>query len=281
MRWEARAAHALTTFVGRRRELESLLTAAESVASGQGQLVALVGDAGIGKSRLVHEFTQLPQFDDWTLYQTGALPHGMNTSYLPLGILLRAIFKVGDRDDQAEIDSKMRTGLAQFVTKVDPLLPVIQVLMDLPVSDPNWAALNPQERASRIIDGAKNLLLQIADARPMLLVIEDLHWIDSESQRVLDSLVEGMAVHKILLVVTHRPEYQHHWIGKSFYTRTRVDPFAASSAHEMLDKLIGMDSSLESIKRLLIESARRDAHYLSRKLCVRSRKLACCQRKMV
>jgi class 3 adenylate cyclase/tetratricopeptide (TPR) repeat protein len=253
MRWEARAAHALTTFVGRQRELESLLTAADSVASGQGQLVALVGDAGIGKSRLVHEFTQLPQFDDWTLYQTGALPHGMNTPYLPLGILLRAIFKVGDRDDQAEIDSKMRAGLAQFVTKVDPLLPVIQVLMDLPVSDPNWAALNPQERASRIIDGAKNLLLQTANARPMLLVIEDLHWIDSESQRVLDSLVEGMAVHKILLVVTHRPEFQHHWIGKSYYTRTRVDPFAATSTHEMLDNLIGMDSSLESIKRLLIE----------------------------
>jgi predicted ATPase len=87
----------------------------------------------------------------------------------------------------------------------------------------------------------------------MLLVIEDLHWIDSESQRVLDSLVEGMAVHKILLVVTHRPEYQHRWIGKSYYTRTRVDPFAATSTHEMLDNLIGMDSSLESIKRLLIE----------------------------
>ncbi len=253
MRWEARASHALTTFVGRRRELESLLAAAESVGSGQGQLVALVGDAGIGKSRLLHEFTHLPQFDDWTLYQTGALPHGMNTAYLPLGILLRAIFNVSERDDQAEIDTKMRAGLAGFVADADPLLPVMQVLMDLPVSDPNWAALNPQQRASRIIDGTRNLLLQAAETRPMVLVFEDLHWIDPGSQRVLDALVDGMAAHRLLLVVTHRPEYQHDWMGKSFYTRTRVDPLAATSAHEMLDTLIGVGPELESLKRLLIE----------------------------
>ncbi len=253
MRWEARASHALTTFVGRRRELESLLAAAESVGSGQGQLVALVGDAGIGKSRLLHEFTQLPQFDDWTLYQTGALPHGTNTAYLPLGILLRALFNVSERDDQAEIDTKMRAGLAGFVADVDALLPVMQVLMDLPVSDPNWAALDPRQRARRIIDGARNLLLQATETRPMVLVFEDLHWIDPGSQRVLDALVDGMAAHRLLLVVTHRPEYQHDWMGKSFYTRTRVDPLAATSAHEMLDTLIGVGPELESLKRLLIE----------------------------
>jgi len=252
-RWEARAAHALTTFVGRRRELENLLAAAESVGSGQGQLVALVGDAGIGKSRLVHELTHLSQFNDWTLYQTGALPHAMNTAYLPLGILLRAIFNVSERDDQAEVDTKMRVGLARFVTNVGPLLPIMQVLMDLPVSDPDWAALNPQQRASRITEGAKNLLLQAADTRPMVLVFEDLHWIDPGSQRVLDALVEGMAAHTLLLIVTHRPEYQHDWTGKSFYTRTRVDPLAASSTHEMLDTLIGLDPELESLKHLLIE----------------------------
>ncbi len=253
MRWEARASHALTTFVGRRRELESLLAAAESVGSGQGQLVALVGDAGIGKSRLLHEFTQLPQFDDWTLYQTGALPHGTNTAYLPLGILLRAVFNASERDDQAEIDTKMRAGLAGFVADVDALLPVMQVLMDLPVSDPNWAALNPRQRTSRIIDGARSLLLQAAETRPMVLVFEDLHWIDPGSQRVLDALVDGMAAHRLLLVVTHRPEYQHDWTGKSFYTRTRIDPLAATSAHEMLDTLIGLGPELESLKRLLIE----------------------------
>jgi class 3 adenylate cyclase/tetratricopeptide (TPR) repeat protein len=253
MRWEARTAHALTTFVGRRRELESLLAAAENVLSGQGQLIALVGDAGIGKSRLVHEFTQLPQFSDWNLYQTGTMPHGMNTPYLPLGILLRNIFNVSERDNQAQIDKKMRAGLAKSTKNVDQLLPVMQVLMDLPVSDPDWATLDPQQRVIRIIEGAKNLLLLAADTRPMVVVFEDLHWIDSESQRVLDSLVEGMAAHPLLLVVTHRPEYQHDWMGKSFYTRTRVDILAATAAQEMLDILIGMDHGLASLKRLLIE----------------------------
>jgi class 3 adenylate cyclase/tetratricopeptide (TPR) repeat protein len=252
-RWEARAAHALTTFVGRGRELESLQAAAESASSGQGQLVALVGDAGMGKSRLVHEFTHLPQLADWILYQTGALPHGMNTPYLPFGILFRAIFDVSERDDQAEIDSKIRAGLARYVTNIDLLLPVMQVLSDLPVSDPNWAALDPQQRANRIIDGARNLLLLAAEAQPMVLIFEDLHWIDPGSQQILDALVDGMAAHTLLLMVTHRPEYQHDWIAKSYYTRTRVDPLAASAAHEMLDVLIGVEPGLESLKGLLIE----------------------------
>jgi class 3 adenylate cyclase/tetratricopeptide (TPR) repeat protein len=253
MRWEARASRALTTFVGRSRELEGLLAAAESTRSGRGQLVALVGDAGIGKSRLVHEFSRLPQFDDWSLYQTGTLPHGVNTAYLPLSTLLRGIFDVTGRDGQVEIDTKMRAGVARFVPDVDALLPVMQVLMDLPVSDPSWVALNPRQRASLIVDGVKRLLLQAAETRPMMLIFEDLHWIDPGSQQVLDALVGGLAAHTLLLVVTHRPEYQHDWMGKSFYTHTRVDPLAATSAHEMLDALIGVTPELESLKRLLIE----------------------------
>ncbi|MDX2315485.1 MAG: adenylate/guanylate cyclase domain-containing protein [Gammaproteobacteria bacterium] len=252
-RWEARASHGLTTFVGRRRELESLLAAVEGARAGRGQLVSLVGDAGMGKSRLMHEFASLPQLHDWTFYQTGALPHDTNTPYLPLGILLRAIFDVSDRDDQTAIENKMRTGLARFVANVDPLLPVTQVLMDLPASDPSWIKLNPQQQAIRIIDGAKNLLLKAAESQPMVLIFEDLHWVDSGSQKVLNALVDAMAAHPLLLVVSYRPEYQHEWTGKSYYTRTRVDPLADTACHEMLDALLGSDRELEPLKRLLIE----------------------------
>lgn len=100
-RWEARATRQLTAFVGRRRELDTIFAAAESAGAGAGQLVALVGDAGMGKSRLVHEFARSPQFHDWSISQIGALPHGATTPYLPIGMLVRAIFGVDDLDDHA------------------------------------------------------------------------------------------------------------------------------------------------------------------------------------
>jgi class 3 adenylate cyclase/tetratricopeptide (TPR) repeat protein len=252
-RWEARASHELTAFTGRRRELETLLAAADSAGAGQGQLVALVGEAGMGKSRLVHEFTRAPQLNGWTVRQTGALPHGTGTPYLPMGILLRAMFGVDDQDDHAAIDGKLRTELARLVTDDAPLIPVMQSLMDLPVSDTAWADLDPQIRRNHIIDGVKGLVLRSAEARPLLLVFEDLHWIDPESQRVLDALVDAMGAHRLLLVATYRPEYRHDWVRKSFYTRIRVDPLAASSTHGMLDSLIGAAAGLEQLKRLLIE----------------------------
>ena len=146
----------------------------------------------------------------------------------------------------------MYEGLARIVTDVDPLIPVMQSLIDLPVSSPDWADLDPQLRRNRIIDGVKRLVLRGAEIRPMVLVFEDLHWVDPESQRVLDALIEGIGAHRLLLLVTHRPEYRQEWMQKSFYTRIRVAPLAATSAREMLDAMLGPAGELEPLKRLLI-----------------------------
>jgi class 3 adenylate cyclase/tetratricopeptide (TPR) repeat protein len=253
MRWEARAARQLTAFVGRQRELETIFAAAENAGAGDGQLVALVGEAGMGKSRLVHEFTRSPQFEGWSVCQTGALSHGASTPYLPIGMLVRAIFDVDDLDDHAAMDRKILEGLERVATDVDPLIPVMQSLMDLPVSSQDWSSLDPQQRRNRIIDGVKRLVLRSAETRPMMLIFEDLHWVDAESQRVLDALIEVMGAHRLLLLVTHRPEYRKEWMQKSFYSRIRVDPLVATSAHAMLDAMLGPAGELESVKHLLIE----------------------------
>jgi class 3 adenylate cyclase len=252
-RWEARAARQLTAFVGRRRELETIFAAAESAGAGAGQLAALVGEAGMGKSRLVHEFTRAPQFKDWSVCQTGALSHGASTPYLPIGILVRAIFGIDDLDDHAAMNQKIHTGLERVVTDVVPLIPVMQSLMDLPVSSSDWSGLDPQNRRDRIINGVKQLVLRSAETRPMVIVFEDLHWVDAESQRVLDALIEGMGAHRLLLLVTHRPEYRQEWMQKSFYSRIRVDPLAATSARAMLDAILGTAGALETLKQLLID----------------------------
>jgi len=150
------------------------------------------------------------------------------------------------------VGTKVRTGLAHLVEPIDEFLTVAQVLLDLPVTDQEWSTLSSQQHAARIKEGVKNLLLQAADSNPVILVFEDLHWIDTASQKVIDALVEGLSSHTLLLVVTHRPEYQHDWGTKSYYTRIRIDPLTESSSHEMLDKLIGTGTDLESLKHLLI-----------------------------
>ena len=153
-------------------------------------------------------------------------------------MLVRAIFGVDDLDDHPAMDRKIRKGLERVVADVDPLIPVMQSLMDLPVSSADWPGLDPQQRRDRIIDGVKRLVLRSAETRPMVLVFEDLHWVDAESQRVLDALIDGMGAHRLLLLVTHRPEYRQEWMQKSFYSRIRVDPLAANSARAMLDVML-------------------------------------------
>jgi predicted ATPase len=172
----------------------------------------------------------------------GALSHDASTPYLPIGMLMRALFGVDDLDDHAAMDRKVRKGLEGAVTEVDPLIPVVQSLMVLPVSSADWSGLDPQHRRDRIIEGVKHLVLRSAEIRPMVLVFEDLHWVDAESQRVLDALIEAMGAHRLLPLVTHRPEYRREWMQKSFYSRIRVDPLADTSARAMLGPAGGSGS---------------------------------------
>ncbi len=252
-RWGARSARELTNFVGRRVEHESLLMSVERALSGRGELIALVGDAGMGKSRLVHELLRVPQVTDWQVVQTSTSPFGSTAAFMPLGILLRSLFGVGEDDSKIAIDAKVREGLSRHDGSTSTLLSAIRFLLNLPIDDPAWAALDPQQRRDRIIEELRGFLLQLAQEQPLLLVFEDLHWLDPETQRLLDALAGSLGAHRLLLVVTYRPEYQHDWAGKSYYTRIRVDPLGDTNAHAMLDALLGHSAELEMLKGLLIE----------------------------
>ena len=126
-------------------------------------------------------------------------------------------------------------------------------LLDVPVDDAAWAALDPPRRRQRTLDAVKRLLLRESQVQPLLVLFEDLHWIDSESQAVLDGLIESLPSARILLLVTYRPEYQHAWGSKTYYTELRIDPLPPESADALLTALLGQDGTLEPLKRALIE----------------------------
>ena len=230
-----------------------LAPALERAGAGQGQVVAIVGEPGLGKSRLVHEFVRSEPARDWLVHETGAVPHGGNTAYLPVSNLLRSVLAVEAGDSPADIAQKLRDSVTGLDAGLMSILPALHALLDLPIEDQAWHGLDPRQRRRRIIDGIRTLILRRAASVPLMMVFEDLHWIDTETQAVLDNLVDGLGAARLLLLVTYRPEYTHDWAGKSYYARVSLDPLPDRSAEAFLGSLIGDDPALDGLKRHLIE----------------------------
>ena len=244
---------AMTQFVGRREEIEILRDRLAAAGRGHGQFAAVVGDPGVGKSRLIWEFTRSPYVDGWRVLEAGAVPYGKSTPYLPAILLLKAYCGVGERDDRAVIREKVTRTLLVLDRAFEAALPAFLTLLDLPVDDRAWQALDPPGRRRRTLDALKRLVLRESQVQPLVLVVEDLHWIDVETQALLDSLVEDLGSARLLLLVNYRPEYEHAWGSKASYNQLRLDTLPAESAGDMLNALLGDDPALEPLKQVLVD----------------------------
>jgi predicted ATPase/class 3 adenylate cyclase len=261
-RLQASAARGLTRFVGRASELQQLAQALDRAIAGHGQTVAVVGEAGVGKSRLLWEFTRSHRTHGWLILESGSVSYGKATPYLPVIELLKAYFKIQDRDGQREIRERVAGKLLTLDRALEPLLTPLLALLDIPVDDAAWATLDPPQRRQRTLEALKRLLLRESQVQPLVLLFEDLHWIDSETQAVLDGLIESLPSSRVLLLVNYRPEYEHAWGRKTSYLQLRIDPLPPESAEELLNALLGEDGSLEPLKRLLIERTEGNPFFL-------------------
>jgi class 3 adenylate cyclase/tetratricopeptide (TPR) repeat protein len=252
-RFEAAARRGLTRFVGRGAELEQLRGALDRASLGHGQVVAVVGEPGVGKSRLFWELTHSHRVHGWLIVQSASVSYGKATAYLPVIELLRGYFEIENRDDPRKIQEKVTGKVLTLARALGPVVPALLALLDVPVDEASWQALDPLQRRQQTLDAIKRLLLRESEIQPLAVVFEDLHWIDGETQTLLDSLVESLPAARLLLLVNYRPEYQHAWGGKTYYRQLRIDPLPPESADELLDALLGPDASLGPLKRLLIE----------------------------
>jgi class 3 adenylate cyclase/tetratricopeptide (TPR) repeat protein len=250
-RLQASVRRGLTRFVGRDMELEQLFRVQQLAGSGRGQLAAIVGEAGVGKSRLVYELTRSHRLQGWLTLHCGSVSYGKATSYWPVIDLLKVYFKVDDRDGARELREKLTGKLLTLDRALEPSLPALLTLLDVPVDDAAWPMLEPAQRRERTLDALKQLLLREAREQPLLLVVEDLHWIDGETQALLDALVDSLGSARLLLLVNYRPEYRHGWGHKTYYSQMRLDALPAEGTAELLDALLGEDATLASLKQLL------------------------------
>ncbi len=261
-RLQAAVARGLTRFVGRETELAALQNALERAWAGHGQVVAVLGEAGVGKSRLVYEFVQSHRLQGWLVLESASVSYGKATPYFPIIDLLKRYAHVEEGDDARTVRAKVTGQVLTLDEALQETIPALLALLEaLPEGSP-FQQLDPPQRRQRTLDALKRVLLRESQAEPLLLVFEDLHWIDSETQALLDSLVESLPTSRLLLLVNYRPEYQHGWGSKTYYTQLRLDHLPPATAGELLASLLGQETRLASLKQVLIERTEGNPFFL-------------------
>jgi class 3 adenylate cyclase/tetratricopeptide (TPR) repeat protein len=251
-RLQVAVARGLSPFVGRQPELEALRQALARAGAGQGQVVALIGEPGVGKSRLVYEFLHSHHTQGWLTLESGSVSYGKATAYLPVCDLLKAHCHIADRDDLRTVRAKVTGQILTLDEHLQDTVPAVLALFEALPADSPFLQLDPLQRRRRTLEALKRILLRESQVQPLLLVFEDLHWIDTETQAALDMLIESLPTTRVLLLVNYRPEYQHGWGSKTYYTQLRLDPLPEASADVLLQALLGNDPVLVPLTQLLI-----------------------------
>ncbi len=167
--------------------------------------------------------------------------------------LLRGYFHIETRDDSRLRREKVTNRLLSLDEALRPTLPAFLALLDLAVEEPTWQALDPPQRRQQTLDALKHLLLHESRLQPLAVIFEDLHWVDVETQAMLDGLVESLPASLLVLLVNYRPEYRHAWGGKSYYRQLQIGPLSSKQAQELLHTMLGNDPDLQPLTHLLIE----------------------------
>ena len=227
------ARRGLTRFVGREREMAAMAGALEQAKAGHGQIVAAVGEAGAGKSRLMYEFkATIP--DGCKVLEAYSVSHGKASAWLPVIELLKSYFEIADEDDDSRRSEKVEAKVRGLDPALAETLPYILSLLGIAGAGASLAMMDAQIRRRRTLEAVKRIIIRESLKQPLVVIFEDLHWIDAETQELLDLLVDSVASARILMLVNYRPEYHHEWGNRTCYTQLRLDPLGGQSADEML-----------------------------------------------
>jgi len=259
--FEVSTRRGLTKFVGREHELAQMRRALELAMGGHGQVVAIVAEAGAGKSRLVYEFKALLP-SGCKLLEAYSVSYGKASAWLPVLELLRGYFGIESADDPATRREKVLAALAALDPGLNDTLPYLLGLLGIQEMPDPLAQMDAQIRQRRTCDAIKQIIVSESLVQPVVVIFEDLHWIDGETQALLELVADSIVAARVLLLVNYRPEYRHQWANKAYYSQLRLDALGRESASEIVAALLGDSAELGALKHLMIEHTRGNPFFI-------------------
>ncbi len=241
----------LTRFVGRHSEMDQMKRALDQAKAGHGQIVGVMGEPGVGKSRLFYEF-KLTSQPGCLWLEALSVSYGKASAYLPVIELLKSYFQLQLQDDERSRREKVIGKVLGLDRSLEDILPYLFALLGIEDPTSSLQQMDPQIRRRCTFDAIKKLFLRESLNQPLILLFEDLHWIDTETQAFLNLLSESIATARVLLLVNYRPEYRHEWGSKTYYTQLRLSPLGREEAAELLTVLLGPDPGLKALEQLIL-----------------------------
>ncbi|HKZ03874.1 MAG TPA: AAA family ATPase, partial [Methylomirabilota bacterium] len=252
----------LTPLVGRRAELGALQAALARIRAGRGEAVLVTGEAGVGKSRVMWELARTPDVQDWHVLEMRCVPFARAAAEHPVAGLLRAHFGIERAEEADAARARVVAGLRALDDGLEPIMPGLCSWLEIPVADAGWQVLDLPERRRAAIAAVTRLLMAQSAARPVLLIVEDLHWVDSETDSMIERLLAGIAEARVCVAGTLRDGYPDPWTRHSPVTRIELAALPPADVGRMLRQLVGADPSLSAGKRLLTEAAEGNPFFL-------------------
>lgn len=250
-RLQVSAQRGLTRFVGRQHELAQLQNALQQAKSGHGQIIGIRGEPGVGKSRLLHEFKRLCSHECVVL-EAAAVSHGTNVPYLPVITLLKAYVELQPHDDARTRRARLIGKVLSLDRDLEDTLPYLSALLDIEEPTASLQEMDPHTVQHSVNDALTRLWLAESTHHPLVIICEDLHWVDRATQTFFDVLRERIAAAHLVLLVNYRPEYQAAWTHEPYFTEVQVNALGTGETEEFLTLLLGGDDSLRDLKQQIL-----------------------------
>ncbi len=252
-RFDVSAERGLTPFVGRERERELLLDAFERARQGRGQAVSIISEAGMGKSRLLYEFRKALLNEDITFLEGKCLSFSRGVAYQPIADILKSNFDIRDGDMDIVVRNKVKQGLKALAVEEGPSLPYLLELLSVRESGIEQIAISPEGKKDKTIETLKRIVLKGSQQRPLVMAIEDLHWIDKISEEVLKYLLESIAGSQVLLILTYRPEFIPTWGARSYHNHLLLNRLSNRESLFMATNILETENLETALEEVILE----------------------------
>ena len=253
-RIEESVAKGLTRFVGRKNSMAALMEAYELAKSGAGQVLGVVGEAGVGKSRLILEFRNhiIQERNIWLEGQ--CLQYGGSILYKPILDILKSIFDIKENDREHIVRKKIKDRISPY-KDLETSLHSFQDLLSIKLEDEAFLKLEPKQKREKAFDAIRDLLISLSQEKTLVIVVEDLHWIDDTSEEFVNYFIEWIAKTRILLILPYRTEYQHKWGSKTYYHKIGLDHLGKESAIELVKAMLEDGNIAPELRDLILSRA--------------------------